>query len=162
MYENAARNLFQAPLDALDDKVVAHRNRELARAAWEDVRRHNPDAAYSADYARGFQNGYADFLDGGGRVVPPAVPPWHYRRAKYQTPAGHRAIEDWYAGHQHGVSAAWAWGGAQLRVLPSSGVMPKSGDARPRPAPPRPEPLPVAVEELPAPRPEMPTVPNGK
>jgi hypothetical protein len=178
MFEAVAVNVVTAPVDALDDVTFHLRNRKLAQVAWDDLRRSDPAAAYSADYGRGFIAGYADFLNSGGRPVPPAVPPWRYRRPKYETPEGYRAIEDWYAGFAHGNAAACAWGAGQLLRLPSSGVTLDPLATPPLPAgsgpplPPGPPgdgpalppgpvgaghvPPPEAVEELPPPKPVMP------
>src|SRR5262249_41817669 len=66
----------------------------------------NRDKVYSKDYARGFRNGYADYLRYRGPGTPPPIPPKCYWNQHYQTPEGHAAIEDWYAGFLHGANAA--------------------------------------------------------
>jgi hypothetical protein len=96
MYQNAARNLFEAPIDAADECSFVYHNREIAGAVWKDFCRANPRSGLSADYACGFIDGYADYLDGGGKPREPVVPPWSYRRNGYLTPAGRLAVEDWH------------------------------------------------------------------
>jgi hypothetical protein len=133
MYETVTRNVVRAALDSADDKFTRRRDRRWAEAAWDDWRRQNRGEPFSADYGSGFRDGYADTLDGGGRAVPPAVPPWRYRRPRYQTPAGYRAVEDWYAGFQDGAAAALAEGPRHPLTLPPSGVTLKAAPAPPPP-----------------------------
>jgi hypothetical protein len=157
MYKNAARNLFEAPIDVVDECTFIYGNRKIAQSVWRDFCRANVDATYSPDYAAGFIDGYADYLDAGGRPLEPAVPPWRYRRPKYQTPDGYRAIENWYAGFRDGTAAAISAVPGDLLRLPSLGAMLKSPDVGPRP--PRSEPIempPDRPEKLPYPRPEQP------
>lgn len=45
----------------------------LAREAWKCVEQGNPERAYSADYASGFQSGFVDYLYAGGNGEPPAL-----------------------------------------------------------------------------------------
>src|SRR5262245_61169185 len=94
-WQDAARNLTEAPIRGLDELREDGRNRRLARAAWDEVRRSTPGAPYSSDYEDGFKAGFADHLEGGGNGQPPALPPFCYRLTRYQTPEGHRAIEEW-------------------------------------------------------------------
>jgi hypothetical protein len=149
MYETITRNVVRSALDSADDRFARRRDRQLAEAALNDWRGHNRGAPFSEDYGDGYRDGYAHTLEGGGRAVPPAVPPWRYRRPKYQTPAGYRAIEDWYAGFHDGAAAALAEGPRHPLTLPPSGVTLKGA-----PAPPRSGPTDGAVngEELPPPR----------
>jgi hypothetical protein len=62
--------------------------------------------------------GFVDYLDANGTGEPPAAPPKRYDRSRYETPAGQRAIEDWFAGFRHGARAAQASGYRPAVVLP--------------------------------------------
>jgi hypothetical protein len=159
MYTTATRNLFEAVVDSADDCAALRRNRKLADEAWKEVVVGNPGVAYSPDYAHGFKDGYAGTLEEGGKPVPPTVPPWRYRRPKFQTPAGYQAIEDWYAGFNHGTAAAVAWVPPYLKTLPSSGVELKGSRSRSRPPNPAGEIPPEPAEELPPPKRQTP--PSG-
>ena len=96
------------------------RNRRLANAAWNDVQIAGPGQVFSKDYVQGFKDGFADYLDGGATETPPPLPARHYWATRYQTPQGHQAINDWYAGCQYGVAAAQASGHRRWLTLPPS------------------------------------------
>src|SRR5262245_745607 len=78
------------------------RNRTWARAAWDEVRAADPQHPYSDDYALGFADGFETYLYKGGTGEPPPMAPPRYRKLRYQTAEGYRAIEDWFAGYRHG------------------------------------------------------------
>src|SRR5262245_13834578 len=65
--------------------------RKGASAAWNDFSRAYPPGRFSNDYARGFKEGFADYLYGGGTGEPPPLPPRRYRHLHYQTPEGYLA-----------------------------------------------------------------------
>jgi hypothetical protein len=90
-----------------------------ARATWHDVEKADPSHVYSADYAQGFQDGYRDFIEEGGSGQPPPVPPPCYLDLRYQTPLGHAAVEDWYAGFRHGVAVARESGNRRWVIVPA-------------------------------------------
>jgi hypothetical protein len=158
-WENTCRNLREAPIYGLNECRVEARNARLARQAWDSLRRSHPEEAYSSDFGDGFQDGYADYLESGGSGQPPAVPPFRYRLARYQTPAGYRAIEDWYAGFRAGAAAAKDSGLRELFVLPLSAPPINAVETRPAPAPALIPVPPPAREELPPPRPVEPIGP---
>ena len=98
------------------------RNRKWAASAWEETKRADLHKTYSEDYASGFKDGFGHYLYQGGNGEPPPLPPAHYRRVRYQTPQGYKAIEDWFAGFRHGAAAArqggyryWITGPSALR-----------------------------------------------
>lgn len=131
------------------------RNRQSAQEAWESAYGKKND---NPDHACGFKAGFADYLSAGGTGMPPPLPPRHYWGYKYQTPAGHEAIEQWYAGYKEGAAAAQASGLRQLVLVPThSGLLP----ATPPPLPPPPPPVPLVpppvrslpTETLPRPTP---------
>jgi hypothetical protein len=117
-----ACNMYTTPVSTANECCNLKQNRRAAEEAWnEEQCKAGPEANYSTDYAHGFKAGYADFLDYGGTGLPPAMPPFRYRLTCYQTPEGHKAIEDYDAGFAHGSSAARASGLRILKVLPSTG-----------------------------------------
>ena len=130
-----------------EDRTAAEAEvRAMAAAAW---RAYYPDGGrgyVSNDFRDGFLDGYADYLEFGGSGDPPSEPPRHYQRVRYQTPAGLRAIEDYYTGFHRGSAAAIASSQRQLLVVPM--VVPAT-DANPVVEP---NPAPPAAELLPAPR----------
>jgi hypothetical protein len=127
--------------------VTCVRNRKLAEQAWVESLCSHPTQVHSVDYDRGFKDGYASYLDANGHPLPPALPPKHYWSARYQTPEGHRAIDDWYLGYQHGAQAAQASGQRELITVPTPG----------HPAAPRPVEslfeVPGPLDKLPMPQP---------
>jgi hypothetical protein len=148
----ASRNLFDAPIDTRDDCMERARYRHMAEKYWEDVCKSTP-RAYTVHYHHGFVDGFADFLYA-GPGAPPAVPPWTYRRAVYETPDGVRAVEDWFAGFRHGTEVAQASGLRNLVVVPTQ--LPP-----PPPMPQAPPPTAARTEELPTPRKLMPPASDG-
>jgi len=116
----SSRNLLQAPVTAGGDRLERHWQRQQAEAAWKDFQHHHAEQLYSVHYERGFQDGFADYLYAGGTGQPPPVPPWTLRTASYETPAGHRAVEDWFAGFRHGANAARESGLRELVIVPGS------------------------------------------
>lgn len=104
--------------------VSHHRLRALADEAWSELQKSGPAHSYSLDYELGFKDGFVDYLYAGGPGHPPPVPPRHYWDARYETPSGHHAIEEWYAGYEHGVQAALASGYRQQLILPLPAITP--------------------------------------
>jgi hypothetical protein len=155
--QDGVRNVTEAPVRKCDDIKLCWRARHLAAAAWAQVRRSAPKT-FSADYAEGFKDGYADYVIAGGNGEPPGVPPFRYRLTPYASPAGHQAIEDWYAGFRHGAAVARASGERENVVIPLSAPPINAVDLRagdygpPSPPPPPQQPPRPAVEELPPPR----------
>ena len=87
-----------------DNHDTDKRASELAEEAWGDIARGSDPTTFSPDYADGFQDGFAEFLDYGGPGSPPPVPPRKYWKIKYQSVTGHQAIEEWYAGYAQGTA----------------------------------------------------------
>src|SRR5262249_26850491 len=114
----STRNLIEAPWKKLNHYCELHQFSVLASNAWRQISLANPQQDYSEDYVAGFLDGYVDFLDADGLGEPPAAPPDRYQSARYHTPQGLRAIDDWFAGFRHGAAAAQASGQRELVVLP--------------------------------------------
>jgi hypothetical protein len=143
----ASRDLTYEACLFTDHAAQTIRNCHLAEQAWDEVLRTHPGVVFSADYASGFKDGFADFLKSGGNGDAPALPPRHYWKAVYQTPEGREAVKDWFAGFRQGTSSAKASGLRQVVTVPSS--------LPPPVPPPGPEPgdMPPG-SEVPAPQPE--------
>jgi hypothetical protein len=125
------------------------RDQRLAAAAWNEVQESTHKGAYSTDYARGFKDGYADYLFAGGTGEPPLLPPRHYWGVGYETPDGVQAIQDWFAGYRHGAVEAEQSGYRQLVMIPLSSPvagelsqLPTGNEAIAPPLPPPAGPLP--------------------
>lgn len=155
------------------------RYEKLARAAWNDVCA-DEHTSYSRDYAAGFKDGFVDFLQFGGTGGAPYVPPQQYWSAHYRTPDGYQAVQDWFAGFRHGVTAAQQSGYRHYATMPSAhtteaGVSPQMDPVMPAPLPqpahtiepvpppqpahtiePVPPPQPAPVLQVPIPPPERP------
>jgi hypothetical protein len=143
----------------LDNIKERHRDYKLAEAAWAEIEKPNhshghaaecnhsfgygsadyvnpaemdeaPARPYSPDYAMGFKDGFADYLYAGGTGEPPPLPPRYYWKMRYETPDGHQAMEDWFAGFRHGAGVARASGYREWVTIASS-VPPDARGARP-------------------------------
>jgi hypothetical protein len=173
----AARNLTQEPTRWVDQgcfKEFAYTSAKASwRKIWEETCRQRPDQPYPHDFAKGFIEGFVDYLDAGGNGEPPVAAPFCYRLLKYKSPAGVQAAEAWFAGFRYGASVAQASGLREVILVPLSGpVTPATAPTQPavastirpesetstspatRPAPPPTLPAPRPFEELPAPREE--------
>jgi hypothetical protein len=131
--------------------------RMLARSAWKAYRNEHPEWTDSADFAKGFKLGYADYLENGDGSSHP-LPPLRYWKVRYETHEGRAATVAWLEGFQAGTAAAKASGYRELIVVPvgTSSLPPDGGPPPPPNAPPldsAPATLPSPPgEELPAPR----------
>ena len=122
---------------------VKRRERELARSAWNDLKKSSPEFDWSADNARGFHDGFAGFLHT-GYVQPPPVPPERYWQMCRDSVKGWQATQDWFSGYRLGADAARqsGWRGRFTAPVsigwcpPSAPLVPASpGEALPRPEP---------------------------
>jgi hypothetical protein len=151
LFGNAARTLVIEPLHycaCSDGYFSNHRHRRMAQDAWRQIERANPSLAYSPDYELGFRDGFTDFLDAGPGNVP-VLPPRHYWKGRFQTPAGHQAILDWYGGFSHGAHVAAETGYRQYVTLPSyfSGSLTSEHHHLPTVAHPTAEVIPIPLPE---------------
>jgi hypothetical protein len=143
---NGVHNLaYEAKLAAGD--VAEHcRYQKLAATHWSKVEKCESGKHFSHDYAKGFKDGFVDFVEFGGTGQPPDLPPRHYWGPHYRTPEGYQAIEDWYAGFRHGAAAGQASGQRQFATVPSPLAPDHSAPMMPAP-------------ELPPAEPHMPPIP---
>jgi hypothetical protein len=130
----------------------------IAITAWKEYSAGHPDCADSSEFAKGFKEGYAEFLEEGGNECPPPVPPRKYWKLKYQNEAGRAATARWTAGYREGAVAAKASGTRDYIVIPYNKCVPPQPPAL---APGATLPAPAAAvsppatpdNELPLPRP---------
>ena len=146
-----------------DDISERRRNYKLADEKWPVVAQANPGLPSSPDFVSGFRDGFADYLYAGGTGEPPPLPPRPYWRITYETPEGHQAIEDWFAGFRLGAAIARGSGYRELVTIPSSSPRPNADLYLPST---HPESLgPPSVENVLPPPKEIPAPPrpeNGK
>lgn len=150
---NVTRNLVVDP--AHFDRFTDHfarkiRDNRLADDAWEQAS--SIGGPYSRHYARGFKEGFVDYLSEGGHPSysdVPLLPPRRYWRFYYQSPEGNEAIQDWFAGWRHGVAMAKQSGYRNFVVLPTT--LPAEDSARKDGTPPKP---PITSEGKPETKPE--------
>lgn len=74
--------------------------------------------ACSADFARGFADGYCDVATGGRGVVP-AVPPPKYWGSGQRDPVGNEWAREWFAGFSAGSQVAFQNGAAAHAKVPT-------------------------------------------
>lgn len=154
----AARNFAQQPLRLLDNKAFLKVVGGHADAAWEANCR---GKAASPSYAAGFREGFIDYVDAGGTGEPPYLPPFRYRKTRFQTDAGIEVVEDWYAGFRHGSAVAQASGLREKVLVPLPGSADPAGSVHSSPveqpalapAGPRTLPPPTALAPIPQPLP---------
>jgi hypothetical protein len=115
---NVAHNLANESVEQWDERKLSRQLRGEARAAWEAYRVQS-GGALTSDFADGFRDGYADYLESGGNGCPPAVPPLRYRRSGYLSPEGHAQIREYFAGFKTGLDSAAASGRRQFLTVPT-------------------------------------------
>jgi hypothetical protein len=150
LFVQAARDLCYEAQLKVQDTVETHRDRQLADQAYAQT---HGDPHKAPDFAHGFKTGYVEYLKAGGTGLPPPLPPRHYWGFKYQSPEGHQAIEQWFAGYRAGALAAKTSGGRELVVVPAHAAPPPPPLTIAPPPPVILPPVPVPAEELPRPRP---------
>jgi hypothetical protein len=114
-----------------DDVLERRRNYKFAEEKWHEFAQANPAHPSSPDYVNGFMDGFADYLYAGGTGEPPPLPPRQYWRITYETPEGHQAMEDWFAGFRHGAAVARGSGYRELVTIPSSLPITNAADLYP-------------------------------
>lgn len=128
--------------------------RMLATSAYNEYLAGHPDCANSADFAKGFKLGYADYLESGDCCSSHPLPPLRYWKIHYETPEGRAATLAWLQGFREGAAAAKASGFRDLVIVPvgSTSLPPDAAHTPPPNAPPPGAgPALPPTEELPAP-----------
>jgi hypothetical protein len=153
-----------------DNILERRRDYKLAEEIWQTVAHANPKLPSSIDYENGFKDGFADYLYAGGTGEPPPLPPRQYWRITYETPEGHQAIGDWFAGFRLGAAVARESGYREWVTIPSSFRAPHadlhlSSSHIQSPAPPSDQNVLPPPKEIPAPQsppPPSPSPPGGE
>jgi hypothetical protein len=114
----SSRNLLEAPVNLRDDCYERKWEAHLGEQAFVAFAQAHPEKTYSEHYARGFVDGFVDYLYAGGTGDPPVAPPWRYQKATFETPEGYAAIDDWFAGFRAGAGEAKASGLRKQVVVP--------------------------------------------
>ncbi len=113
--------------DALDQFMVAHRNRAWSAKAWHRYKHCYCDKRHQADFCAGFRQGYEDAANGGNGCTP-AIAPQSYWGWRYQSPEGQAKVNAWFEGYPLGAKAAeedglGSWGSIRT-MLPVETTMP--------------------------------------
>ncbi len=120
---NTVRTLIIEPGEyclRVESRAERKRDDALALVAWNEHLASCPDSEFTESFERGFKEGFADYLYAGGSGNPPPVPPRCYWGPKYETPEGHMAVEDWFAGFRLGSALAVSSGYRNLVTIPAS------------------------------------------
>jgi hypothetical protein len=167
VYGNLAHDTVFEVMRVTDECCEKVRNRRLAIEAWDEAKKCAPEGSYSSHYARGYKDGYADYLYAGGSGEPVA-PPACYWGVRFQTPQGYQAIQDWTDGYQQGAADAQQSGLRDFVVFPVDLPDPDGRAYHPYPIPPGscvpialPAPTPIPLE-MPAPKPIPQPAPTTK
>jgi hypothetical protein len=119
LVNQAAWNLVNEPREYFDEKRLSRDIRVQAHRAWKEYRAGLPRGRICADdFGIGFREGYADYLESGGNLQPPAVPPVRYRRSAYLNAEGHTRIHEYLTGYKVGMDAAAMSGHRQFLTVP--------------------------------------------
>ena len=102
-----------------------------ARESWTRISQEEPDLP--ASYARGFRQGFVDYVYAGGTGEPPPVPPRPFWRINFRNKLGDQAIRDWYVGYRHGAAVARDDGYRDRAVIPSSELLGSGSPAKDEP-----------------------------
>jgi hypothetical protein len=156
LFTNIARNAYNEPAEIHDEYKVVRQLRREGKAAFGEVKRQYPRHSFSHDFENGFIDGYQDYLDNGGKAEVPAMPPLHYRRAKFLNPEGHARIRDYFLGFKYGVDVAVATGCRPFYTVPilvgETGELPPLNIAVLPPPPAENAPMPKLGSPLPLPQ----------
>ena len=123
LVKNGFQTMIAEPWKFCNNKDIARtksQNRRLARDAWKEIEKEFPGRAVSADHAKGFREGFANFLDYGGSGLPPVLPPRRHWRTKQRSSAHRLATEEWFDGFAHGTTVARQSGLRELVIVPAS------------------------------------------
>jgi len=122
---NEFRTLVSEPIkygDNVDIIRTTKWNKKLAKEAFAEFEARQSDTPPSPDCRDGFIDGFIDYLTFGGSGAPPVVPPRRYWNLSDRSPAGHSAVQDWFAGFAAGASEAMLSGLREQQTVPSSYV----------------------------------------
>ena len=125
------------------DNSLEREIRADAHAALRQLCGKHDRKSFSQEYELGFSDGYFDFLDRGGPVQPPPLPPTSLRRKKYLTAEGQAKVRDYFLGFQYGGQIAESTGRREFLTVPivlSEAPVPPPLNITVLPSPP--EPLP--------------------
>ena len=115
---DGTRNLIHEPCEFIEQRDLRHHVRKQGKQAWSRFAAQHPEWGQSLEFEDGFIDGFADYLDNGGKGDPPAIPPPHYRKNKYLTPEGFQAIDRYFAGFASGIGVAKDSGLRETLVVP--------------------------------------------
>lgn len=103
------------------DPFIHHRNYRAAKVAWMSYGRGEigPWGPLCKDFETGWRQGYYD-VAGGMDGQRPITPPRRYWAARYQSPAGQKQVEAWFAGYELGAAAAQRDGIGYWAFVPTS------------------------------------------
>ena len=110
-------NAINAPFDAVQECAFRYRLRQRAREEWQKTPCEERES-HSAAYAKGFEDGFVDYIDANGTGEPPAMAPKHLRAGLLQLNDGQEDIEAWFDGFRHGARVAQETGLREQVVMP--------------------------------------------
>ncbi len=158
LFDNGVRTLVVEPVQYCsyaDQHRTRNHNEKLAREAWGQFCACEQGQAFSEDYACGFVDGFADYLDAGGCGEPPPLPPRRYWDKHCEE--GRR---DWFAGFRSGTCMAQKSGLRECIVVPTETHV-YHGEVLVYPTLPCPQEKIVPVEVIPPPIPSAGPATNG-
>jgi hypothetical protein len=161
MLVNFTRNVAFEVARCSDETIECYRFRREAAAAWKEADAQCAET-FSAEFARGFKQGYAEYLVAGGNGEPPPAPPCGYWMTRGRLSEYFRAVQDWSNGYRTGAAMARARGARLPGIMPTAtpgpgGAWPPGfygwpgwiGDCRSAAPEPMPLPMPRTTTEQP-------------
>ena len=100
------------------DNSLEREIRADARATLRQICGPHAHPSFTEEYELGFSDGYFDFLDRGGPVQPPTLPPTSLRRKQYLTAEGQAKVRDYFLGFQYGGQIAESTGRREFLTVP--------------------------------------------
>ena len=131
MVHSGVRTLVAEPSrfpNNLDEYWTKQRNRALAADVWQRVLSQSEAPGVSADYARGFRDGFTDHLLMGGYGESPMVPPRDYWHLENRNGKGNQRVADWFSGFHHGSSLARHGGYRDNETISAEFLLPYADD----------------------------------
>jgi hypothetical protein len=171
MLTNFTRNIAFEVARCSDETIECYRFRREADRAWKETNAHSAET-FSADFARGFKQGYAEYLDAGGNGEPPPAAPCGYWMTKGRLAEYFEAVQDWSNGYRTGAAMARARGARMPGIYPTAAPGPGGAwppelfgwpgwisNGPPAVLEPTPLPMPKTSPERPLPTPQLESAP---
>jgi hypothetical protein len=118
-------------------RIDGHQSRNMYREWAESALREETGCGAATmggpDYAEGFEEGFVEYIYGGGTGEPPPVPPRKYWNVEWRDSTGKDRANQWFEGYRNGARLAADRGLRSAGIVQTTGVglaKPVNGTAR--------------------------------